>query len=116
MDPDTLHVFSRICLLLAYAGAILDMASTIGATYYGGVEKHPVWRWVMALWNGKVLFMLGRVLLGVGIVYMNVSAGSSREWYGPLLGILPVLLLFYVSWSNFRIAKRLREIARSEYR
>ena len=108
----TFYFFCRVMMMLGYGLAVLDAASTTGAIYYGGKEANPLWRVVMGLIKEK--WIAPRLLLALGIVWLGVgNAFAPFAWWKVLAAIVPNMVLAYVVWSNFRIAKTLRENARS---
>lgn len=121
MEPTLFYYFCRTMMMVGFALAVLDVFSTIAALAYGGREANPLWRWVMAAvayFKGpKALWGIPRILLALLIIWLSVgNAFAPYHWWAVVGAILPNLILAYVVWSNFRIAKALREKARSEYR
>lgn len=118
MDYLTFYFFCRIVMVLGFALAVADVFSTIAALAYGGREANPLWRWVMAgvaYFKGpKALWGIPRILLALGIVWLGVgNAFAPFAWWKVIAAIVPNAVLAYVVFNNFRIAKTLREKARS---
>ncbi len=115
MEPLTFYLFCRVTMVLAFGLAVLDCFSTAAALAYGGKEANPIWRWVMGFLGP--MWVIPRVLLALLIVWLNVgNALAPFVWYAVPAALVPILVLGYVVFSNFRIALRLREKARSERR
>jgi hypothetical protein len=118
MDYLTFYYFSRVMMVLGFGLAVADVFSTIAALAYGGREANPLWRWVMAgiayLKGPKALWGIPRILLALGIIWLGVgNAFAPYVWWKIPAAIVPNLVLAYVVWNNFGIAKMLRERARS---
>lgn len=113
MDPITFYIFCRVTMMLGFGlGSIGDVFSTNAALAHGGKEANPLWRWAMGILGPK--WVIPRVLLAQAIVWANVgNAFGEYVWWAALAAVVPLLVLGYVVWSNFRIAKTLREKARS---
>ena len=115
MDPITFYYFCRTFMVLAFILGVLDAVSTGAALAYGGREANPIWRWVIGIIGPY--WIIPRIGFALGIVWVNVGTATAPfVWYAIPGAVLPVLLLLYVVVSNFRIAIRLRRLARSEYR
>jgi len=121
MDSVLFYFFCRIMMSVGFILAVLDVFSTIAALAYGGREANPIWRWVMAaiiyFSSSKALWGIPRILLALGSIWLGVgNAYAPFVWYSIPTAIIPNAILAYVVWSNFSIANRLREKARSELR
>lgn len=115
MEPTLFYFLCRTLMVLGFLLAILDAASTIAALAFGGREANPLWRWAMGILGPY--WVIPRLLLGLAIVWVNVgTATAPYVWYAIPAAVVPLLVMGYVVFSNFRIAHRLREKARSELR